>query len=166
MSGAGFTFSETMSGPFALGETDPERAADADTRLTMHATIEIDDLDRFIADPRHTGKLSGRISFAPWGADVRAETGVFNLFTPTDHPTLKLMVYELAFSHARTAYYLAGEKHVHDDRGFDLWKDTTTLFTRLHPGSSTDGSVIGAGVLSLGVADLAKLVSTMRVLGQ
>jgi hypothetical protein len=159
---AGFTFSETMAGPFALGETDPDRGSAADTRLTMHATIDIDDIDRFIADPTHVGKLSGRVSFAPLGGDLRADSGVFNLFSPSDRPGLKLMVYELGLK----SHYLAGAKHVHDDPGADLWKDTTTLFTRLHEGSDTSGPVVGAGILTLGVADLARLVSTMRVQGQ
>jgi hypothetical protein len=75
------------------------------------------------------------------------------------------MVYELAFSHGGKPYYLAGKKEVHDDPGFDLWKDTTTLYTTLHEGTSKAGPVVGAGVLRLGVADLADLVSTMRATG-
>jgi hypothetical protein len=163
---AGLSFSETMAGPFALGESDPELGAAAETRLTMHATVEIDDMDRFIDHPEHVGRLSGRVNFGPFGDEIRAETGVFNLFSPAESPALKLMRYELAFHHAGEAYYLAGQKHVHDEPGFDVWKDTTTLLTRLHRGSDQSGSVVGAGILTLGVADLARLVSTMRVLGQ
>jgi hypothetical protein len=162
---AGLSFSETMSGPFALGESDPDRGATAETRLTMHATVEIDDIERFVADPAHAGRLSGRVSFAPLSEDIRAETGVFNLFSPSGEPTLKHMVYELGFEHAGQAYYLAGKKHVRDEAGFDVWKDTTTLFTLLHRGTDTTGQVVGAGILTLGVADLARLVSTMRVNG-
>jgi len=60
-------------------------------------------------------------------------------------------------------YYLAGKKNVHDDPGFDLWSDTTTLYTRLHEGPDPSGPVAGAGILRLGVDDLVDLVSTMRV---
>src|SRR5688572_25873108 len=115
MTRTGFTFSETMAGPFAMGETEPQRGATSDSRLTMHATIDIDDLDRFVADANHTGRLSGRVEFPPLGGEVRAETGVFNLFSPATAPGTKLMVYELALP----GYYLAGKKHVHDGVGFD-----------------------------------------------
>jgi hypothetical protein len=158
MSSTGFTFSETMSGSFALGDA-------AEATLTMLATIEIDDLDKFIADPEHSGRLSGSISFGPFGDDLRADSGVFNLFSASDDSRVKLMVYELAFAHNGQAYYLAGTKHVHDQPGFDLWHDTTTLFTRLHAGTGKTSPVVGAGTLSLGVVELARLVSTMRVLG-
>jgi hypothetical protein len=163
---AGLTFNETMAGPFALGASDPDAGAAAETRLTMHATVEIDDMDRFIDDPQHLGRLSGRVNFGPFGDEIRAETGLFNLFSPSESPMLKLMRYELAFDHASESYYLAGQKHVHDQPGFDIWKDTTTLFTRLHQGTDQSGPVVGAGILTLGVADLARLVSSMRVLGQ
>jgi hypothetical protein len=51
---------------------------------------------------------------------------------------------------------------VRDDRGPDLLRDTTTLFTVLHRGSDKNGAIVGAGVLTLGVTQLAKLVSTMK----
>jgi len=48
----GITFREKMSGPFAMGETDPKRGAEKgkDTPLTMHATVTLDDIDGFLAD--------------------------------------------------------------------------------------------------------------------
>jgi predicted patatin/cPLA2 family phospholipase len=165
----GFTFRETMSGHFALGETDPragEKAGRAaGTELAMHATIMIDDLDRFIADPNHLGGLIGNIDFAPFGNAIPATRGVFNLFSPAEDPAMKLMVYELAFEHDRKPYYLAGHKEVKDDPGLDLWKDTTTLFTTLHEGNDKTGPAIGAGVLSLGPIALAKMVGTMHATG-
>ncbi len=165
----GITFSETMAGGFALGATDPsagnEQGNREGTELAMHATISIDDLDGFIGDPRHLGKIHGSIDFTPFGEGLAAPTGVFNLFSPTDNPAMKYMVYELGFQYDGQSYYLAGRKEVHDDVGFDLWSDTTTLLTKLHRGTGVDGEVIAAGVLSLGVKDLIKLVSTMRAIG-
>ena len=65
---------------------------------------------------------------------------------------------------ART-YYLAGRKEVRTtSSGTDLWNDTTTLLTRSSTRAATPTApVVGAGVLRLGVADLAKLTSTIRV---
>lgn len=162
----GLTFSETMSGGFALDTDDPERGAERgqqnDTTLAMHASVYIEDMDAFVNDPDHEGRLTGTIEFDPLGGEVEATDGVFNLFSPGDEEDLKLMVYELAFTHEGTPYYLAGKKKVRDDPGFDLWSDTTTLYTRLHEGHDASGPVVGAGILKLGVDDLVDLVSTMR----
>lgn len=166
----GIAFRETMSGGFSLGAEDPiegKKAGDLNhSTLSMHASIAIRDLNRFIADPDHLGEITGRIDFTPWGTDISAKTGVFNLFSPTDKPDTKYMVYEMGFEVDGTDYYLAGHKNVHNDPGFDLWADTTTLFTTLHQSTDKSGPIIGAGVLSLGVTDLARLVSTTRVTGE
>jgi hypothetical protein len=163
----GFTFDETMSGGFALGETDPQagksRGQLDGSELAMHATVTIEDLDAFIADPKHLGGLAGTLDFTPFGSGIPAPTGVFNLFSPTADATLKLMVYELAFEHDGKGYYMAGRKEVRDAAPMQLWKATTTLYTQLHEGTDKEGPVVGAGVISLGVKELMALVSTMRV---
>ncbi len=165
-SAPGISFRETMAGGFALGETDPEagaRKGEAEgTELAMHASINIRDLDRFIANPAHAGEIIGSIDFPPFGIGIPATHGVFKLFSPSDAPETKYMVYELGFEHGGEAYYLAGRKVVRDDPGFDLLSDTTTLFTVLHRGRDTSGEIAGAGVLTLGVAELSRLVSTMK----
>lgn len=163
----GITFKETMTGGFSLAATDPAVGKDqgklAGTELAMHAKVVIDDIDRFIAEAEHPGQLTGTIDFSPLGMGLVANTGVFNLFNPTDDPKLKLMVYELGFEHQDEAYYLAGKKEVRDGPVFDLWSDTTTLYTQLHKGSDKSGPVVGAGVLTLDVVDLIRLVSTITV---
>lgn len=165
----GFSFSEKMAGPFVLGESDPREGRSRGRRegseLAMRVTVAIDDLDRFLGDPDHPGELSGHVDFSPWGDGIEASRGTFQLFSPAGEPELKLMVYELALEHGGEPWYLAGKKEVRDDPGFDLWSDTTTLFTRLHRGSDTSGEVAGAGVLTLGVGDLLRLVSTMQAPG-
>jgi hypothetical protein len=164
--GPGITFRETMSGPFALGDVDPEQGrrtgARTGTELALHATIRVSDVERFEEDPGHEGHIEGTIDFPPMGMGMPSTGGRFSLFSTDGEPGRKRMVYEMAFRHEGEDYYLAGYKDVHDDPGFDTWADTTTLFTRLHRGPDTNGSVVGAGVLSLGVDDLARMVSTMR----
>ena len=162
----GITFRETMAGGFSLGETDPrtgeQKGKAAGHIMAMHATITIQDLDRFISDPGHTGGINGSIDFPPFGENIPAKAGVFNLFSPAGDAGMKLMVYELAFEHGGKNYYLAGHKEVKDDPGLDLWKDTTTLFATLHYGDDKSGPVAGAGILSLGPLALAKMVTTMH----
>lgn len=163
----GLSFRETMAGGFALGETDPEtgrrKGEAAGTELAMHATVAIDDLDRFFADPQHLGGLSGTIDFPPLGFNIPSRTGVFNLFNPGDQPGLKLMVYQLGFEHDGKPYYLAGRKEVRGDGVTEIWRDTTTLYTLLHGGADTSGPVVGAGTLSLGVGALIRMLGTTKV---
>src|SRR5579862_9797878 len=79
-----FTFREKMAGGFALGETDPETGEKAGQSagnvFTMHGTILIDDLERFMSDPNHPGSITGSIDFDPVGRNLPSTAGVFNLF--------------------------------------------------------------------------------------
>ena len=164
---AGIAFHEMMLGPFALGETDPNVGAGkgkvAGTVLSIACAITIDDVQRFISDPNHNGDIIGQVSFTPFGENIPANSGVFNLFSPTSDPMRKLMVYELAFAHGGQSYYLAGRKEVRHDPVFDLWRDTTTLFTALHSGTDKSGPVVGAGILTIDLDRFMKLISSIKV---
>ncbi|MCP3962995.1 MAG: hypothetical protein GY719_34580 [bacterium] len=165
----GITFSETMAGGFALGETDPKagkkKGEQIGSEMAMHATVIIDDLDRFTSEPGHQGSIAGSIDLTPFGEGMHGTgPGAFSLFYPEDS-NLKLMVYELAIEHDGKPYYVAGKKEVSDDGGLDLWRDTTTLFTQLHEGTDKSGPVIGAGVLRIGVKGIIELVRALRVTG-
>lgn len=166
---AGITFRETMAGWFAMGETDPRigaaRGEAMKTRLTMHATVTVRDVEKFVDDPAHLGELMGEVTFAPIGTPSPASVGMFNLFAPTSDLSLRHMVYELGFQSGGVPYYLAGKKLVRNDAGFDLLKDTTTLYTTLHKGTDANAPIVGAGVLSLGVGDFASLLGTIRPVG-
>ena len=57
---------------------------------------------------------------------------------------MKYMIYELAFQYQGQPYYLAGHKEVRENPLFDLWRDTTTLYTKLHKGSDKNGPMAAA----------------------
>lgn len=164
----GITFSETMAGDFSLGATEPDTGEKAGratgTTLSMQATVLIPDLEGFISDPDHVGELTGTVGFVPLGQGLAATRGLFNLFSPADDPPLRLMIYELAFRVGGREFCLAGRKRVRDDPGFDLWSDTTTLFTTLHEGKDATGPTVGAGILRLSVAELIKMSTTIRAI--
>lgn len=164
----GITFRETMAGGFTLGETDPnagsEKSKNSGAILAMHSTITVQDLNRFISDPDHTGQINGSIDYGPFGENIPASTGVFNLFSPTDQPGLRLMVYEMGFTAGGKNYYLAGKKEVRDNSVVHMWTETTTLYTQLYASMDKSGPVVGAGILTLGPLDLMKMVSTMHAL--
>jgi hypothetical protein len=163
------SFREVMTGGFALGATDPQtglaQGKQQGVALALHATVLIQDFERFLRDPDHLGTLSGFIEFAPFGGALTGYAGVFNLFNPSGDPGLKLMVYELGFEYQGKPYYLAGQKEVRSGSALNMWHQTTTLYTKLHEGRDKTGPVVGAGTLSLGVTDLIKMVGTMQVSG-
>ncbi|MFP2906917.1 patatin-like phospholipase family protein [Pyxidicoccus sp. 3LFB2] len=158
------TFRETMSGPLALGVADPVAGAHQgrETPFTMHCTISVDDMDAFLQDDSHAARLVAHVSYPPLGGDLPVRQGSFNLFRASDDPNTRIMSYGLRFEANGKEYYLEGTKTIHDDRGPDLWRDTTRLYSQLHEGPDARGPVVGAGVLKLGVGQLLKLITSMR----
>ncbi|MEJ2407113.1 MAG: hypothetical protein P8171_23090 [Candidatus Thiodiazotropha sp.] len=165
----GIRFSETIAGGMMHGESDYRRgeqmARVAGHILAIHVQASIDDLERFLVEPQHYGQLEGTIDYPPFGNGLASTAGRFNLFSPTEQPNTKLMIYELGFEHGGEPFYLVGHKEVRDDPGFDMWSDTTTLYTRLLRGGDTSGEIIAAGILTLGMAGLMSLLSSMEVTG-
>lgn len=163
----GVTFREKMIGGFALGVTDPKegmkKGKAEGTKLSLNVSIIVHDLRKFISNVKHTGLIFGNIDFSAFGGKILAKSGKFNLFSPTDDADLKVLVYELCFEYNGDDYFLSGKKMIKDDPGFDLWKDTTTLFTHMHRGSDKTGTIIGAGILELKPRELMKLISSMHI---
>jgi cholesterol oxidase len=104
------------------------------------------------------------------GGRLPVEQGWFNLFVDVA-PGVKHMLYRLWFAdgvgHPLT---LTGFKLVKDDAGFDVWKDTTTLFTRVFQGHVAEGDEEGAeelaaGILIIRARDFAKQLTTFRAGG-
>ena len=101
------------------------------------------------------------------GGKLGVEQGWFNLFVDVE-PGVKHMLYRLWFrdgvGHPVT---MIGHKVVKDDAGFDIWKDTTTLFTRVlqghvPEGGDEDATVLASGVIVIRARDFAKQLTTFR----
>jgi hypothetical protein len=162
----GVSFRETMTGGFALGETDPragEKKGDAmGTKLSLHCEIDIHDVYGFMAEPQHETPINARIDFAPLGMNLPGSKAIFNLFRPSEDPKVKYFAYQVAFEANGEPYYLAGKKVVRDDAGPDMWADITTLFTELHKGRDESGPVVGAGVIYIKREQLLNMVPTFH----
>ena len=158
------TFRESLTGPFALGPTDPMAGAlhPQALPLTLHLTISVADMDAFVTDVRHSARLVARIGYAPFGEDVPVRQGSFNIFHSQDDVSTRRMTYGLRFAHDGREYYLEGTRAIPEVQGARLWKDTTRLYCQLHEGADARGRVVGAGVLTLGVGQLLQLISSMR----
>ena len=71
---------------------------------------------------------NGTVTYEPLGGRRPVERGWFNLFTIPEDPTRRSMRYRLHFSDpGGNPATFVGVKDVHDDRGADVWADTTTL---------------------------------------
>ena len=170
---SGIAFTETMKGYVTKGESDPHRGERAPGRVAANfeLTIRVPDIDVFVEHPEHKTEATGWVDVSSLGARRPVQQGTFQFFVDDDDPETKRMIYRLWFLNDRgTEFTLSGQKLVHDDPGFDLWRDTTTLFVRIleghvSPAEEDDAVVWGAGVLHIHTADLLKQLSTMRATG-
>ncbi len=171
---ASVRFTEEMLGHVTFGELDFARGAqperDGSTPFKFHLTIEVADIESFSRDPLRPASAVGGVQCVALGGRLAVEQGWFNLFVDVE-PGVKLMLYRLWFrdgvGHPVT---MTGYKLVKDDAGFDIWKDTTTLFTRVLQGHVPEGSddeatVLASGVIVIRARDFAKQLTTFRSRG-
>jgi cholesterol oxidase len=170
---AAVSFTEEMKGFVAFGETDYEEGfragRESGTALMFHLTITADDIDAFIADPEREARAEGFVRCESLGGERPVERGVFNLFV--DHGAdrrRKRMLYRLPFADGSgQPFTLTGFKVVEDDPGFDVWRDTTTLYTRVlrghvAPAQDERAERVAAGIIHIHGLDFAKQLTTFR----
>lgn len=168
-------FTEEMKGYVAFDETDYragfDRGKSDGTFFMFRLTIETDDVARFVADPSHLAGATGWVECQALGGRCDVEKGWFNLFVDSGTPGRKLMLYRLFFTDgADHALTLSGFKDVKDDPGVDLWRDTSTLYTRLlrgHVPPDGEGSaeIVAAGIITIHVVDFIQQLTTFRTTG-
>ncbi|MDQ3761006.1 MAG: SRPBCC family protein [Actinomycetota bacterium] len=153
----GLNFRERMVGPVAFGCSDALVAAQlGDARgdeMTLRLRVEIDDLDAFFVDRQHRTVVSGYVDCGILGGVLPIERGSLMLLPETGPGRATTMEYRLDFAD-RTGRELTliGIKTVRNDRGLDLWRDTTTLniqlFLRQQDRNGTRAEDIQTPVLS------------------
>jgi cholesterol oxidase len=168
-------FTEEMKGYVTPGESDFDRGFETgreqDTFLMVHLTIKIDDVDLFVANPRHEATAEGYLRCAALGGDLPVERGVFNLFVDEIDPPRKRMLYRLFLRGAAgESLTMTGFKEVKDDPGFDVWRDNTTLFTRILRGhvsaaEETQAESVASGIIQVRPLDFLKQMTTFKADG-
>jgi cholesterol oxidase len=164
----GMKFTETMRGSLNLvGTPNPEAGPQ---RLNAHfkVTIASSDLASFLEDTTHPAAATGTVWVDGYTTDEGSEIvgGVFNLFTATDSPYKKNMLYHLPFIDIEgDLFLLEGYKEVWDHGRFDVWASTTTLYTSLVRLRSKDSSPVATGILRLDLPMFARQMGTMRITG-
>lgn len=171
----GIQFTERMAGPVALGADVPDDydeatriGKDAGTRLEFVFTITAEDLEAFLDDPDRLARLVGTVKAPSISPDpMPTRDGTFNLFVPDpDRVGTVNMRYQtrLTTTDGRR-FFLKGRKDIRDDRGLDLWADTTTLFTDVHEGDDDTGPVVARGKLTISPKDFAQQLRSTRATG-
>ncbi|HXC45185.1 MAG TPA: hypothetical protein VNU24_01160 [Solirubrobacteraceae bacterium] len=164
-------FTEEMKGYVSFEESDFDRGfragKDAGTAFMFHLRIETEDIDRFIADSRHTAQAEGWIDSDAFGGKLAVSDGLFNLFVQ-ESPGHKRMLYRLQFADGEQhPLTMTGFKEVRHDHGLDVWSETTTLFTRVleghvEPEQDADAQPVASGILHIHPLDFARQLTTFR----
>jgi predicted acylesterase/phospholipase RssA len=162
-------FTETIVGTFAF-DTDDQAAGEKQgkacgTGLRAHLTVHLDGVRNFLADPNHTGSLTGTITSEALGGELQVDGGEINLF-PLDHdPGLRKLIYRVDFRDgAGHPLTLRGEKHISKADGFHPWKQTTTLYIRIARGPKDE--TVGAGVIYITLRSFLQQLFTFRAWGR
>jgi cholesterol oxidase len=177
------SFEETMGGFVVPGATDPMSTEDAAAagRLSFWLTIRVDDVSAFLAEPDHLARAEGWVQASCCERRHPIERGWFNLFTVGTTPGSREMRYRLWYTDADgQARTLAGWKDVHDGPITRLWRDTSTLYTRVlrghvppdetpgeTPGETPDDAAVAAaaGRLRIRPLDFAATLGSFRTAG-
>jgi cholesterol oxidase len=167
----GIQFTEAMEGYFSTKVKDDFQAAAqqalADgSPFRFIVTIQSNDVEALMSNPDHTAKLVGTATAPALSASPLTLTdGEFNSFVADpDHIDTKLMRYRMKMTaEDGSVYFFDGYKSIHNNPGFDIWADTTTLFVTVYAGPNMDAPVLGKGILKIHAKDLQHQITTMQV---
>ena len=172
----GIQFTETMRGYFSKDVQDDyqkgyDQGKASNSPFEFTLTIQSQDVKKLIEEPTHQAALYGTMTAPALSATpFRTYNGTFNLFRQDpEKPAHKRMDYTAnLMNHAGEKFYFEGFKDVHDDKGFDLWQDTTTLYITLYKGENkgenNKGKIVGKGKLLIEIPDFARQMTTMKAL--
>jgi cholesterol oxidase len=130
-------------------------------------TIQSQDVEAFDADSNHKAELIGTVNCPALSKyPITAIDGVFNLFVKRDEKGIvKLMKYGMKLNtYEGSSYFFYGYKEIKDDKGFDMWSDTTTLFITVYEGIDDKSNVKGKGILKIEIGDFIKQLKTMKAI--
>ncbi len=168
----GIQFTETMKGFFSTAEkNDFEKGRNlgqtTGSPFEFTLTVTSDDAMTMLHTNEHQAMLEGVVNAPALSPKpMTVSNGLFNLFVDeTAAVPTKLMKYRMSIhSEEGRDFYFYGYKLIRDDRGFDIWKDTSTLYITVQEGSEETTPVLGKGILVIETADFVRQLTTMKVL--
>lgn len=167
----GLQFTETMRGYFSAQVKDDYQAAaqrgeQDNDKFEFTLTVISDDLDRMLTDPAHYARMLGSVTAPSLSANPLTVTeGEFNLFIDDpDQTGTRQMRYRMKLTDDDgKEYFFTGFKVIHQDPGFDVWADTTTLFITVYDGIDDAAPVLGRGILHILPEDFLRQMTTLQV---
>ena len=160
-------FTEHMAGFVSTTETEYNQAwldgKRGGVACTFDLDIVVDDVDRFVDDPDHVARARGHVECELFGGRLEVAQGIFNLFVEEASRRKTRMRYRLFLADVQgRPLTLSGYKVIVDDPNFDVWTDTTTLFTRIFDGhveeaEELDAAAVAAKVRATGILKLSRL---------
>ena len=167
----GLQFTETMKGYVSTKVKDDyaqgtKQGKEDGSPCEFTLTIISEDSEDMITNPKHLARMLGTLTAPALSSQPLTVTqGEFNLFIEDpDHPDTRQMRYSMQLVTAEgRQYYFYGFKVIHNDPGFDVWADTTTLYITLYDGDSLQSPVLGKGILIIQPEDFLKQMTTMQV---
>jgi cholesterol oxidase len=168
----GVQFTEAMGGFFSTDEKEDyargeAKGEQAGSSFRFVLTILAEDADALIRDRAHPASMVGTVEAPALSRrPLAVSEGRFRLFVDNRKKIeTKNMVYRMVLTDVDgKKYFLHGFKVIRNDRGFDIWADTTTLYITLHEGVTDEGPVVGKGILHIRPQDFATQLTTMKAL--
>ncbi|MBI1803215.1 MAG: alpha/beta fold hydrolase [Ignavibacteria bacterium] len=167
----GITFTETMRGYFSTTQAASyEQAAQLGKEEGSHfeftLTVKSEDLEDMLKNQQHEAEMFGSVTALALAPEAMTVTdGLFNLFVtyPEDVDTRR-MAYRMKLStESGKEYYFEGFKQIHNNPGFDMWHDATTLYVTVYDGNDAKAPILGKGMLQIAPSDFLKQMTTMKV---
>ena len=139
-------------------------------RCELRLTVDVEDLDDFLADPVVPARLGGTLRCPCLGGEMRIEEGWFQLLVPTLDERRRRVLYRAFVCDADgRRLTISGFKVVEDDPSHDVWYDTSRVLVRILAGhvaqseeADDDPRVVAVGVLRLTPLGLLGLIGSMR----
>jgi cholesterol oxidase len=152
--------SMSVHGDYAAGYEDGRESG---ARVDLLLTIDYDDVQLMLDDPKHEAKITGTVLAPELSARplVVAEGG-FTLLEPdpSQVETWHMRYRMRLLSEEGKLYAFEGHKDVRSQEAGHAWSEMTTLYTTI---GAMDGSEPGTGILHLKPADFTRLVRSIKV---
>jgi cholesterol oxidase len=165
-------FDESMNGFVAFGppldyQEGFARGKEDETRCGVALTITVPDIAVFTTDPKTEARAEGHVLCPLLGGACVIERGTFNLLVGVipHRPAIKDMRYRLVFrTPSGRLMTLVGVKFVDDDGIFHMWRDTTTLYTKIFEGEVAPADEHSAVPAATGILRLRPLPFARQLL--
>ena len=132
---------------------------------SVHLAITIDDLDVFLDDPKRVAVAKGYVECPALGGRLRIGDGVFNLLDPERSGRAPDALHAAVHGAGRRAIPVRRGQGGRATRPGSMPGPTRPRCSPpIYRGDSEDGPIVGSGVLHLSIPDLARQMTTFRIL--